>query len=99
MCFKFILFSIRICPPLQGAGPGRARRGRVRDKSWCPPEPLLQRLAAEVREAEAAPWLLHYEAAAAELAGLEDGAAWARPAPATDKLYMSLGGGDMIEVR
>ena len=26
-------------------------------------------------------------------------AAWARPAPATDKLYMSLGGGDMIEVR
>ena len=37
--------------------------------------------------------------AAAELAGLEDGAAWARPAPATDKLYMSLGGGDMIEVR
>jgi len=67
-------------------------------KSWCPPEPLLQRLAAEVREAEAAPWLLHYEAAAAELTGLEDGAAWARPAPATDKLYMSLGGGDMIEV-
>ena len=68
-------------------------------KSWCPPEPLLQQLAAEVREAEAAPWLLHYEAAAAELTGLEDGAAWARPAPATDKLYMSLGGGDMIEVR
>ena len=55
--------------------------------------PLLQR-----REAEAVPWLLHYEAAAAELAGLEDRAAWARPAPTTDKLYMSLGGGDMIEV-
>ena len=35
-CFKFILFSIRICPPLQGAGPGRARRGRVRDQVLVP---------------------------------------------------------------
>ena len=79
-CFKFILFSIRICPPLQGAGPGRARRGRVRDKSWCPPEQPLQRLAAEVREAEAAPRLHRGPVAA------ERGVAWHWTTRGTERL-------------
>ena len=68
------------CPPLQGAGPGRARRGRVRDKFWCPPEPLLQQLAAEVREAEAAPRLHRGQVAA------ERGVAWHWTTRGTERL-------------
>ena len=56
-----------------------------------------------------APWLSHFNAAANELAlaaaatnasngdGAPD-AAWRRPHADTDKLYMSVGGGDVIEV-
>lgn len=55
-------------------------------KIRCPPEPLLQRLAAEVREAVAASWLLHYEAAVTELAGLKD----SPPPPRTSSTCPSL---------
>ena len=44
-------------------------------------------------------WLANYTSALAELTGPEEEAGeWSRPPADTDKLYMSLGGGDMIEV-
>ena len=42
-------------------------------------------------------WLGNYTSALTELAGPEEDE-WSRPGADTDKLYMSLGGGDMIEV-
>ena len=47
-------------------------------------------------------WLANYTSALAELSGpgdsVEASSEWSRPPADTDKLYMSLGGGDMIEV-
>ena len=44
-------------------------------------------------------WLANYTSALAELTGPEEEVGeWSRPPADTDKLYMSLGGGDMIEV-
>ena len=45
-------------------------------------------------------WLANYTGALTELTGPgEEEGEWRRPEADTDKLYMSLGGGDMIEVR
>ena len=71
-------------------------------KSWCPAEETLQRIAEMLVSQtwsgeEPSPWQSQYNSAHQVLA-LEEEAVWARPDPATDKLYMSLGGGDMIEV-
>ena len=45
-------------------------------------------------------WLDNFTSALSELTGPggEGAAEWTRPPAHTDKLYMSLGGGDMIEV-
>ena len=72
-------------------------------KSWCPAEWTLQEIAGSLLSShqdceEPSPWQAQYNSAHQVLASLEDGPVWARPEPATDKLYMSLGGGDMIEV-
>ena len=74
-------------------------------KSWCPPENSLQQIARMVLEDGYAcegptAWLGNYNTALAELTedGQEASVTWSRPNPDTDKLYMSLGGGDMIEV-
>ena len=72
-------------------------------KSWCPAERTLQEIAgslicSELGSEEPSPWLAQYNSAHQVLASLEDGPVWARPDSASDKLYMSLGGGDMIEV-
>ena len=47
-----------------------------------------------------APWLRHFQKALAELErGCPEGRrGWRRPEPETDKLYMSVGGDDVIEV-
>lgn len=71
-------------------------------KSWCPPENTLQQIARMVVEdgycsEGPSAWLGNYTSALTELAGPEDDE-WIRPGADTDKLYMSLGGGDMIEV-
>jgi len=42
--------------------------------------------------------LRHFEAALDELAQAGDASAWLRPSADTDRLYMSVGGDDVIEV-
>ena len=72
-------------------------------KSWCPPEETLQQIAGLLvsqpwsGEEPGSPWQSQYNSAH-QLLAQEEGAVWARPEPSSDKLYMSLGGGDMIEV-
>lgn len=61
-------------------------------KSWCPPELQLQLLGEELVNDRS--WLKGYEESVKELEG--DG--WSRPDQSTDKLFMSIGGGDLIEV-
>lgn len=61
-------------------------------KSWCPPELQLQILGEELVNDRS--WLKGYEESVKELEG--DG--WSRPDQSTDKLFMSIGGGDLIEV-
>ncbi|CAL4068913.1 unnamed protein product [Meganyctiphanes norvegica] len=80
-------------------------------KSWGPPDLLLQDIAlklkqqcAEVstegevkpRTATEAPWLQYMSEAEAKLKAQEMD--FAKPDPSTDKLYMSIGGSDVIEV-
>ena len=73
-------------------------------KSWWPAEQTLQEIASGLLssgrgcEEPCSPWQAQYNSALQVLASLEDGTDWARPEPSTDKLYMSLGGGDLIEV-
>ncbi len=48
-----------------------------------------------------APWLRHFEEALSVLdseAGVGVASNWRRPTAETDRLYMSVGGGDVIEV-
>lgn len=71
-------------------------------KSWCPPDLGIQELAQGlIKKFEAnpseAPWLGYYRSAQQDLE-CEMGGDWARPSAETDKLYMSVGGGDVIEV-
>ena len=72
-------------------------------KSWCPPEDILQSVARMVVEDGYAcegptAWLSNFNNAMEELTNVDDSVNWTRPSADTDKLYMSLGGGDMIEV-
>jgi len=69
-------------------------------KSWCPPELSLQLLGEQLQqEAEASSpstcWESNFNSALNEL---EQASTWHRPPPASDKLFMSIGGGDLIEV-
>ena len=61
-------------------------------KSWCPPELSLQLIGEQVAMTDS--WQKNYMTAVEQL----DGDAWARPEQETDKLFMSIGGGDLIEV-
>jgi len=63
-------------------------------KSWCPPELSLQLIGEQLAQGEGGAGQEHYEAALGQL----DGDSWARPDQGTDKLFMSIGGGDLIEV-
>jgi len=67
-------------------------------KSWCPPELTLQDIGEQLQQEaghQDTCWTSHYTAA---LSQLEDPSIWQRPPAATDKLFMSIGGGDLIEV-
>jgi len=69
-------------------------------KSWCPPELSLQLLGEQLQqEAQASSpstcWETNFNSALDEL---EQASTWQRPPPASDKLFMSIGGGDLIEV-
>ena len=75
-------------------------------KSWCPAERTLQEIAGwlvascrgcEEPSSPSSPWQAQFNSAQQVLA-MEDGPVWARPEASSDKLYMSLGGGDLIEV-
>ncbi len=75
-------------------------------RSWCPEDLGLQELARHVACRHAAnpseaPWLRYFEEAI-EVLDLESGggraSSWRRPSAETDRLYMSVGGGDIIEV-
>ena len=73
-------------------------------RSWCPPDLGLQQIAQNLSErfesdSSAAPWLNHFVAGLNDLSHegkFDEG--WTRPPPESDKLYMSVGGGDLIEV-
>merc|ERR1712107_373555 len=43
-------------------------------------------------------WIENFNTALEELRQVEESVSWSRPSADTDKLYMSLGGGDMLEV-
>jgi len=67
-------------------------------KSWCPPELLLQELATSLIQEQStfgveSKWEQLFRSGAGEL-----GEDWVRPAQDTDKLFMSIGGQDLIEV-
>ncbi len=73
-------------------------------RSWCPEDMELQELAREmvarhVANPTEAPWLRFFEEAT-EVLEAEGAAAtaWRRPSADTDRLYMGVGGGDVIEV-
>ncbi len=73
---------------------------RFETRSWCPPDLGLQHIAGDLveryqSESSAAPWLDYF------VQGLNEGGfdeTWTRPSSDSDKLYMSVGGGDVIEV-
>ena len=62
-------------------------------KSWCPPELSLQLIGERLADGDSC-WQDNYRAAVEQL----DGETWTRPDQDTDKLFMSIGGGDLIEV-
>merc|ERR1712106_709524 len=62
-------------------------------KSWCPPELSLQLIGEQLADGDSC-WQDNYQAAVEQL----DGETWTRPDQDTDKLFMSIGGGDLIEV-
>lgn len=67
-------------------------------RSWCPPELSLQQLANHLIDEQS---LMGGEAKWEQLfrAGYEElGSDWRRPSQDTDKLFMSIGGQDLIEV-
>ena len=70
-------------------------------KSWWPPNLSLQEISLQLRtlaeeDTSSAVWNTYLEEAIERLA--KEGVDFARPAEETDKLYMSLGGSDVIEV-
>ncbi|XP_076067757.1 uncharacterized protein LOC143040560 [Oratosquilla oratoria] len=68
-------------------------------KSWGPPNFNLQNLAHQLREQGeegVAPWLKYYDESLSKLK--EQEMDFSRPDPSTDKLYMGIGGSDVIEV-
>ncbi|XP_063600138.1 uncharacterized protein LOC134776369 isoform X1 [Penaeus indicus] len=70
-------------------------------KSWGPPDLTLQKIAQQLKEQgeEAcgpAPWLQYMSEGNGKLAAQEMD--FKRPGEGTDKLYMSIGGSDVIEV-
>merc|ERR1719367_983825 len=74
-------------------------------KSWCPPEMGLQEIARKLvakhkNNSMEAPWLRYFDASLKNLKseGGGDTSDWKRPPTETDRLYMSVGGGDVIEV-
>jgi len=74
-------------------------------KSWCPPEMGLQEIARNLvskykNNPSEASWLRHFDASLKLLKceGGGESSDWKRPSTDSDRLYMSVGGGDVIEV-
>lgn len=70
-------------------------------KTWCPPSLRLQEIGLNLWEQgladpERRPWHYLIQKGLQELKGRES--SFCRPSPDTDKLYMSIGGEDVIEV-
>lgn len=70
-------------------------------KTWCPPQLRLQEVAQQLwqqglLDPSQRPWEDYIREGAAALADQESD--FGRPAAATDRLYMSIGGKDLIEV-
>ncbi|OQR78680.1 hypothetical protein BIW11_00263 [Tropilaelaps mercedesae] len=73
-------------------------------KTWLPPEDKLQVAAREVLESGSSLWEEYITEAQEQLKGNADSAEgdskdFERPPEETDKLYMSIGGNDVIELR
>eukprot|EP00096_Caligus_rogercresseyi_P011929 TRINITY_DN4847_c0_g1_i2.p1 TRINITY_DN4847_c0_g1~~TRINITY_DN4847_c0_g1_i2.p1 ORF type:complete len:281 (-),score=67.46 TRINITY_DN4847_c0_g1_i2:754-1596(-) len=72
-------------------------------RSWCPTSLGLQDIAQELcdkwsADPYEADWKLVFDSALSELRNNGQGGGWERPDPETDKLYMSVGEGNLIEV-
>ncbi|KAK7083482.1 hypothetical protein SK128_024110 [Halocaridina rubra] len=70
-------------------------------KSWGPPDLNLQNIALKLKEQGEekdgpTPWVQYMSVGSAKLAAQEMD--FSRPGEDTDKLYMSIGGSDVIEV-
>ena len=104
-------FIYQLCENVKESSNGEIK---FETKSWCPVDLGLQGLQDHLIEMaqgqERQPWLEYYQSGLKELcnhsAGEEydtDGLGfvdegWKRPDSDSDKLYMSMGGGDVIEV-
>src|SRR6185437_8797423 len=70
-------------------------------RTWCPPDLLLQEIAQDLwlkglSDVKSRTWEKHIAKAIQSLQGQESD--FSRPAPETDKLYMSIGTKDVIEM-
>jgi len=88
-------FIYQQCDSAQIRGEGMVE---FQTRSWCPPEFILQQLASQLINQQSclgfeSRWEQLFRSGQAEL-----GSEWSRPDQQTDKLFMSLGGQDLIEV-
>lgn len=103
-------FIYQLCENVKESSNGEIK---FETKSWCPVDLGLQGLQENLVEMaesqERQPWLNYYQSGLKELCNnsgedfdtdglgfVDEG--WKRPEIETDKLYMSMGGGDVIEV-
>ncbi len=90
-----------LVPAKESVEEGESSGATYETRSWCPPDLSLQRIGAELKrraaaDPTAAVWNEYLDEAVARLA--DQGVDFRRPPADTDKLYMSLGGDDLIEV-
>ena len=97
-------FVYQFCESVQEKANGDVQ---FETKSWCPVDLAIQNIQQNLVENLDMPWVKHYKEGLDNLCDHEeedtDGLGfidegWRRPDAESDKLYMSMGGGDIIEV-
>ncbi len=100
-------FIYQFCESVKQKGQGEIQ---FETKSWCPVDLGLQQIQQSLLDkmSEERPWLKHYQNGLNVLCDHEEDQTsgglgfvdegWLRPSAESDKLYMSMGGGDVIEV-
>ncbi|XP_065566676.1 uncharacterized protein LOC136031218 isoform X4 [Artemia franciscana] len=68
----------------------------IETKTWCPPDLQLQDIAENIRHQDNSVYISHFHQGLEILS--DQDISFLRPPPESDKLYMSIGGNDLIEV-